>query len=69
VQLIDLAAVPNDDAALVEVADEVLGHRLAEFVATMQQSNEGTATRKPNGGLSRGVAAADHGNPRRAAEL
>ena len=59
VQLGDLAAVANRDAVAVELEDQVVGHRLAQVGAAVQQRHERAAAREPDGGLRGRVAAAD----------
>ena len=68
-ELGDLAAVADRDAVALELADEVVGHRLAQVGAAVQERDERAAAREPDGGLAGGVAAADDRDPGRAAEL
>src|ERR687892_1787789 len=68
-QLRDLAAVADGHAVALEVADEVVGHRLTQLGAPVEQRDERPAPREPDGGLAGGVASADHGDPFGAAEL
>src|SRR2546428_7218835 len=65
----DLAAVADGDAVALEVADQIVGHRLAEVGSAVDQRDEGAAAGEPDGGLSGGVAAADDGDARGAAQL
>ena len=65
----DLAAVTDDDAGLLELAHEVVGHRLAEVAAAMQERHERASFRQPDGGLPGRVAAADHADARGSAHL
>ena len=65
----DLAAVAYGDAVALELADEVVRHRLAQVGAAMEQRHERAAAREPDRGLAGGVAAADHADARGAAEL
>ena len=69
VQLGDLAAVADGDAVAVELVDQVVGHRLAQVGAAVQQGDERAAAGEPDGGLPGGVAAADDADARGAAEL
>src|SRR6202035_2903980 len=55
----DLAAVADCNAVALELADEVVGHRLAQVRATVEQGHERSCAGEPDGGLSGGVAAAD----------
>src|SRR4029077_14568608 len=65
----DLAAVPDGDAVALELADQVIGHGLLQVGATVEQRDEGAAASEPDRGLSGGVAAADDGDARGAAQL
>ena len=65
----DLAPVPNGDAVPLELVDEVVGHRLAEVGAAVEEGDERAAAGEPDGGLAGGVAAADDGDARAGAEL
>src|SRR5207244_10520319 len=65
----DLAAVADGDAVALEVADQIVGHRLAEVGSAVEQRDEGAAAGEPDGGLSGRVAAADDGDARGAAQL
>ena len=69
VQLGDLAAIANGDAVALELADEVVRHRLAQIGAAMKQRHERAAAGQPDRGLAGRVAAADHADARGAAEL
>ena len=53
--------------AAVELANQVVGHRLAQVGAAVEQRHERAAAREPDRGLARGVAAADDGDARGAA--
>ena len=65
----DLASVANDDAVPLELVDEVVGHRLAEVGAAVEEGDERAAAGEPDGGLAGGVAAADDRDARAGAEL
>ena len=65
----DFAAVANRDAVALELVDQVVRHRLAQVCAAVQEGDQCAATRQPDGGLRRRVAAADHADPLRGAEL
>ena len=62
VQLGDLAAVADRDAVALELADQVVGHRLAQIGPPVQQRDERSAAGEPDGSLAGGVAAADNGD-------
>ena len=51
VQRGDLAAVAHRDAVALELADEVVRHRLAQVGAAMEQCHERAAASEPDGGL------------------
>src|SRR5438552_16692308 len=65
----NLASITNSDAVALELVDEVVGHRLGEAVATVEESNERAATGEPDSCLAGGVAAADDRNAVPGAEL
>ena len=65
----DLAAVANGDTVALELADQVVRHRLAQVGAAVEQRDERAAAGEPDGGLAGGVAAADDADARGAAEL
>src|SRR5581483_11468509 len=65
----DLAAIADRDAVALELADEVVGHRLVELGAPVEEGDERAAAGEPHGGLAGGVAAADDGDAGGAAEL
>ena len=65
----DFAAVADGDAVAVELLDQVLGHRLAEVGAAVQEGDEGAAAGQPDRRLRGRVAAADDADPLAAAEL
>ena len=65
----DLGAVADGDAVALEVADQVVGHRLAQVGAAVQQRHERAAARQPDRGLGGRVAAADDRDAGRAAAL
>ena len=65
----DLAPVAHSDAVAVELADEVVGHGLAQIGAAVEQCHERAATREPDGGLPGRVAAAHNAHALGAAEL
>ena len=69
VQRGDLAAVAHGHAVALELANEVVGHRLAQVGAAVEQRHERAAAREPDRGLARRVPAADDGDARGAAEL
>ena len=69
VELGDLAAVADLDAVVFDLTDEVVGHRLAQVAPAMQERHERAALGEPDRSLAGGVAAADHADARRAAEL
>ncbi len=66
---LDFAAVADRDAVALEVVDQVVGHRLGEVGAAVQEGDQGAAARQPDRRLRRRVAAADHAHPLAAAEL
>ena len=49
----------NGDAVPLELVDEVVGHRLAEVDAAVEEGDERAATGEPDGRLAGGVTAAD----------
>src|SRR3954451_19473744 len=57
-ELGDLASVAHLNSSLAEVADQVVGHRLAEIGPAVKQGDEGAAPREPDRGLSRRVSPA-----------
>ena len=65
----DLAPVSNGDAVPLELVDQVVGHRLAEVGAAVEEGDERAATGEPDRGLAGGVAAADDRDTRTGAEL
>ena len=65
----DLAPVADGDAVPLELVDQVIGHRLAEIGAAVEERDERAAAGEPDGGLAGGVAAADHRDARAGAEL
>ena len=69
VELGDLAAVAHRDAVALELADEVVGHRLAQVGAAVEQRHQRAAARQPDRGLPGGVPAADDADARGAADL
>ena len=69
VQLDDLARGPDDDAGPLELVDQVVGHRLSEVAAAMEERDERAAAGEPDGSLAGRVAAADRTCPRGSAEL
>ena len=48
----DLAAVADGDAVALELADEVVRHRLAQVGAAVEQGHERAAASEPDGGLA-----------------
>ena len=68
-QLGDFAAVADGDAVAVELLDQVVGHRLGEVGAAVQEGDEGAAAGQPDRRLGGRVAAADDADPLGAAEL
>ena len=69
VQSCNLASIADGDAVAVELADEVVGHRLVEVGTAVEQRDERAAPREPDGGLPGRVAAADDRDARGAAQL
>ena len=65
----DLASVADGDAVALELVDEVVGHRLAEVGAAVEEGDERAAAGEPDRGLAGGVAAADDRDARAGAEL
>ena len=65
----DFAAVADGDAVALELLDQVLGHRLAEVGAAVQEGDQRAAAGQPDGGLRGRVAAADDADPLGAAEV
>src|SRR4051812_12115203 len=65
----DLAAVADCHSVALELADQVVGHRLAQIAATVEQRDECAPAREPDGRLPGGIATADDGDPRATAEL
>ena len=59
VQRGDLGAVAYGDAGTLELENEVVGHRLAQVGAAVEQRDECAAAREPDRGLARGVATSD----------
>src|SRR5436309_10527389 len=50
----DLAAVADGDAVALEVADQILGHRLVQVGTAVEQRHERSAPGEPDGGLPGG---------------
>ncbi len=69
VQLRDLGAVADRHAVAIQVVDQILRHRLVQVAAAVQQRDEGAAPGQPDRGLRGRVAAADHPDLVRRAEL
>ena len=65
----DLAAVAHRHAVALELAHQVVRHRLAQIGAAVEQGHERAAASEPDGRLPGGVASADHADARGAAEL
>jgi len=65
----DLSVVAYGDAGELELVNEVVGHRLAQVGAAVEQCHDRAAARKPDCGLAGGVATSDDGNPRCAAKV
>ena len=65
----DLAPVANRDAVALELVDQVVGHRLAEIGAAMEEGDQRAAPGEPDGCLPGRVAAADDRDARARAEL
>ena len=63
VQLGDFAAVADGDAVALELVEQVVGHRLAQVGAAVQEGDEGAAAGEPDRGLRGRVAAADDADP------
>src|SRR4029077_4504344 len=55
----DLTAVADGDAVALEFADEIVGHRLVQVGAAVEQRHHRAAAGEPDGGLTGGVATAD----------
>ena len=55
----DLASVSNGDAVPLELVDQVVGHRLAEIGAAVEEGDERAAAGEPHRSLAGGVAAPD----------
>ena len=68
VQRGDLGAVAYGDAGTLEIENEVVGHRLAQVGAAVEQRDERAAAREPDRGLARGVATSDDRDARGAAK-
>src|SRR5262245_46050748 len=68
-KLRDLAAIANGDPVALELADEVVGHRLAQVGAAVKERDERAPAGEPDCGLAGGVAAADDRDARGPAEL
>ena len=69
VEVGDLAAVAHRDSVALELAHEVVRHRLAQICAPMQQRHERAAAGEPYGGLAGGVPAAHDSDAIGTAEL
>ena len=65
VQLRHLAAVAHRDPVALELDDQVVGHRLAQVGAAVQERDQRAAAGQPDRGLRGRVAAADHADARR----
>ena len=65
----DLAAVAHGDAVALELAHEVVRHRLAQVGAAVEQGHERAAAGEPDGGLAGGVPSADDADALGAAQL
>ena len=65
----NLASISNVDVVALELVDEVVGLRLGEAVATVEESDECAATGEPDSRLAGGVAAADDRDAVPGAEL
>ena len=65
----DLAAVSNRDSESLELADELVEHRLAQIRAAMKQGHERAAAGEPDRGLTGRVASGHYADTRGAAEL
>ena len=61
-QLRNLAAAADSHAVALELVDEIVGHRLAQVGAAVQQRDERAAAREPDGGLAGRVASPKHGD-------
>src|SRR5207244_7980029 len=68
VKLGDLAAVPDGDTEALDLADEVVRHRLAQVGATVEKRDERAAAGEPDGRLA-GRVAAPHDRDARGAAL
>src|SRR5439155_14410983 len=65
----ELAAIADGDAVALELADQVVGHRLLQVASAMEQGDQRAAASEPDSRLSGRVAAADHGDARGSAQL
>src|SRR5947209_16705543 len=65
----DLAKVAYCYAEAIEVADQIVGHRLAQIHAAMQQRDERAAAAEPYGGLGCRVSSPNDAHPLAPAEL
>src|SRR5262249_25673035 len=68
-QLTDLAPVADHDVVTVELVHKVVGHRLAQVGAAVQQRDERAAAREPDGGLAGRIPSADDADAGRSAAL
>src|SRR5262245_37890151 len=68
-ELRDLAPVANHDAEALELANQVVGHRLAEVRTAVQERDECAASGEPDRGLAGRVSASDDADTRAPAEL
>src|SRR5207247_4238990 len=57
VERTDLASVADGDAVPLELVDQVIGHRLAEIGAAVEEGHERAPAGEPHSGLAGGVAA------------
>src|SRR5262249_55176804 len=69
VQACDLAAITYHDSVAVELANEIVGHRLAQVGAAVGQRDQRAPPCEPNCRLAGRVAAADDAHTRCAAQL
>ena len=69
VQRSDLAAVAHLDTVVLDLSHEVVRHGLSDIAAPVKQRDQRAAACEPDGRLSGGVPAADHGDAFGAAEL
>src|SRR2546423_11718552 len=69
VQLTDFAPRANFDAAISELSDQVMGHRLAQVGAAVKERDERASARERNGSLAGRVSASHDAHALCGAEL